>query len=111
MPSRAISVGLALSALLGGAIGIGAGWLVWGRPARPMRARLAVLEAAATEVQGERERLHHELADIVRERREMASTAEHLRAQIDRELERLEALSDELAPPEGEAPPTSPPAP
>jgi hypothetical protein len=37
----------------------------------------------------------------------MASTAEHLRDQVERQLERLEALSAELAPPEreGDAPP------
>jgi len=105
MPSRALSVGFALAALLGGTAGLGAGWLVWGRPSGPMRARLATLEAAATGVQAERDRLRGELADIVRERREMAATAEHLRAQVDRELQRLEALSAELAPPEAEAAP------
>ncbi len=50
-------------------------------------------------VQGERERLHTELSDIVRERREMAETAEHLRAQVEQQLRRLEALASELAPP------------
>jgi hypothetical protein len=57
-------------------------------------------------VQSERERLHHELGEIVRERRDMAATAERLRVQVDQQLQRLEALSAELAPPptEGEAP-------
>ena len=107
MPSRALAVGIVLGGLGGAALGAGVGWGIWGRPAAGMRERLATLETAAAEVQGERDRLRREVADIVRERREMATTAEQLRAQVDRELQRLEALSAELA--EGEAPPSGPP--
>ena len=71
-----------------------------------MAVRLGALESAATQVQSERERLHRELDEIIRERRDMAATAERLRAQVEQQLERLEELSAELAPPptEGEAP-------
>jgi hypothetical protein len=99
-------VGLAAGAVLGAALGLAAGYLRWGRAAAGMGQRLAALESAATQVQGERERLHRELVDIVHERREMAATAEHLREQVEQQLRRLEALSAELAPPatEGESP-------
>jgi hypothetical protein len=99
-------VQLPLAALAGAILGVAAGYLRWGRAAAAMEERLATLESAATQVQGERERLHHELVDIVHERREMAATAEHLREQVEQQLRRLEALSAELAPPvrEGEAP-------
>ena len=107
MPRRAIWVVLVLGVLTGGALGALAGWLAWGRAAPALSGRMAALESAAAQVQGERERLHRELTDIVRERREMAATAEHLRAQVESELRRLEALSAELAP--AEAAPDSPP--
>jgi len=102
---------VALGALLGVVLGVGAGYLRWGRPAAAMGGRLAALESAASQVQGERERLHRELVEIVHERREMAATAEHLRAQVEQQLRRLEALSAELAPPapEGESPPADAP--
>ena len=35
----------------------------------------------------------------MRERQEMAETAEHLRAQVEQQLRRLESLAQELAPP------------
>ncbi len=95
---------IVVAALLGVAGGAAAGWLVWGRRAGAAAARLAALESSALQLQTERQRLRHELGDIVRERREMAATAEHLRVQVDRQLERLEKLSAELAPsPEDEA--------
>lgn len=91
--------------LVGLAAGAGGGWLVWGR-------RAAALQQQAAQVQGERERLHHELSDIVRERKEMADTAEHLRAQVEQQLRRLEALATELAPPpEAQGEPGAEPAP
>jgi chromosome segregation ATPase len=96
------AVGLAVG--LGG--GVGLGWVVWGRSAAAMSERMATLESAATAVQGERERLHKELTDIVRERRQMAETAEHLRAQVEEELHRLEGLASELEPPAGSEPET-----
>ncbi len=101
-------VDVALGVLLGAVLGVAAGYLRWGRAAVAMSERLGALETAATQVQGERERLRHELGDIVRERREMAATAEHLREQVEEQLRRLEAISAELAPPpaaEGESPP------
>jgi hypothetical protein len=101
-------VDVVLGALLGVAVGVAAGYLRWGRPLAAMGERLTALESAATEVQGERERLRHELVDIVHERREMAATAEHLREQVERQLRRLEALSAELAPPEREGEPPAP---
>ena len=99
MSTRALGLAVALGVLLGGALGAGAGWIAWGRRAGTMARQVSALESAAAQVQGERERLHRELADIVRERREMAATAEQLRAQVDAQVRRLEALSEELAPP------------
>ena len=97
---------VALGVLVGGVLGAALGYLAWGRRAGDLAARLGALESAATQVQSERERLHRELGEIVRERRDMAATAERLRTQVEQQLERLEALSAELAPPssEGEAP-------
>src|SRR5690242_12474561 len=109
MPSRGTWPLLALGAVLGILLGLAVGWGYWGRRATRMSARLESLQSSAAQVQGERERLRRELADIVRERREMAATAEHLRAQVDAQLQRLEALSADLAPPPGEGePPASP---
>ena len=88
-----------LGLVLGAAGGVGAGWVLWGRRAVAASERLAALESAAAQVQTERERLRNELNDIVRERREMAATAEHLRAQVEQQLRRLEDLAAELAPP------------
>ena len=104
MPTRATWLAVALGVLLGGALGAAAGWFAWGRPAGTMAAHVAALEASAAQVEGERAHLHRELADLVRERRAMAATAEQLRNQVDAELRRLEALSVELAPPP-DAPP------
>jgi len=101
-------VALAVGLVLGAAAGVGASYLVWGRRAEALEARLESIRAEAAQVQGERERLHRELSDIVRERREMANTAEHLRAQVDEQLHRLESLAEELAPP---PPGTETPAP
>jgi alanine dehydrogenase len=108
----------ALLAFLGGAVlgiagGVVVGWLRWGHAAATMAQRL---DATMTQVQTERDRLRHELDDIVRERHEMADAAEHLRAQVERQQERLEGLARELAEPhpdEGEAAPpdTVPPEP
>ncbi|HZP40634.1 MAG TPA: hypothetical protein VFD84_03880 [Candidatus Binatia bacterium] len=111
MPSRPIFLALAAAAILGAALGVAAGWAYWGRAAAAQADRLASLESAATQIQVERERLRHELDDIVRERREMAATAEHLRSQVDQQLRRLEALAAELEPPaaEGASPPTATP--
>ncbi|HZP40094.1 MAG TPA: hypothetical protein VFD84_01140 [Candidatus Binatia bacterium] len=94
------STGLVLASglVLGAGAGVGAGYLLWRRPARALEARIAAVEAEAAQVQGERERLHRELSDIVRERREMANTAERLRAQVEEQLHRLETLAEELAP-------------
>jgi hypothetical protein len=97
MPHRLAWAALAL--VVGAAGGFAAGYLLWGRSAAVLADRVAALETASTQVQGERERLRHELGDIVRERREMATTAEHLRTQVDEQLRRLEALTAELAPP------------
>jgi hypothetical protein len=94
-PALALAVGV-----LGGAlVGLGVGWVRWGRDAGAAGERLAILEASAVQVQSERERLHRELSEIVRERRAMAETAEHLRAQVDQQVRRLESLAGELAPP------------
>ena len=103
MRDRLLWLAIGLAAGLGSGAGIG--WALWGRSAVALNARLATLESAAAAVQGERERLHGELSDIVRERREMAETAEHLRTQVEAELHRLEGLAAELAPPPaGETP-------
>jgi len=96
---------LAVGLVLGGAAGVAGGWVLWGRRAAAASERLTALESSAAQVQNERERLHDELSDIVRERREMAETAEHLRAQVEQQLRRLESLAQELEPP-----PTTPPA-
>lgn len=105
-------VPLALGVIAGVAVGAAAGWLVWGRAARTASARLATLESSAAQVENERQRLRRELGDIVHERREMAATAEHLRTQVEHELERLEELASELAPPPDEPEsPSEPPAP
>jgi hypothetical protein len=99
---------LVVGLVLGAAVGVAGGWAVWGRRLRGANERLATLETSAAQIQGERERLHTELSEIVRERREMADTAEHLRAQVEQQLRRLEALASELEPP---APvPDAPPA-
>ena len=58
----ALFVGL----FLGAALGAGGGWLAWGRAHAELRARITQLETAESAVQGERERLHRELSDIVR---------------------------------------------
>ena len=99
MPQRLVWAAVGLAVGLGGGVGIG--WVAWGRSAAALSERLTALESAAAAVQGERERLRHELSDIVRERKEMAETAEHLRTQVEEELHRLEALASELAPPAG----------
>ena len=88
-----------LGLLVGGAIGYGAGRALCVRHTRALAERVATLEAQAGQVQAERDRLHQELADLLRERREMADTAEHLRTQIEQQLRRLEALEGALAPP------------
>jgi len=104
-------VEIAVAALVGAVLGAAAGYLRWGRTTAALTDRLAALESTATKVQGDRERLHRELAEIVHERREMAATAEHLREQVEQQLRRLEALSAELASParEGESPPDDEP--
>ena len=104
MPPRVMWRAIALGMLIGGVLGAGFGYVAWGRRAGALAARLGALESTATQIQSERERLHNELGEIVRERRDTAATAERLRTQVEHELERLEALSAELAPPEGEAP-------
>ncbi len=76
-----------------------AGYAYWGRAARAAAERLVALEATAAQIQGERERLHGEVTDILRERHEMARSAEHLRTQVEQQLRRLESLAEELAPP------------
>src|SRR5262245_15578620 len=101
--------------VLGLAAGVTAGYSYWGRAAAASAERLAALEASTAQVQAERERLHHELTDIVRERQEMAAAADHLRSQVERQLHRLESLAQELEHPgdeegaAGDAPP--PPVP
>ena len=97
LQGRLAWVAFALS--LGIVGGVAGGWLVWGRHAAATTERLTALESAASQVAAERERLHRELNDIVRERREMAATAEHLRAQVEQQLRRLESLAAELEPP------------
>lgn len=97
-----------LALAIGLAGGVGLGYLFWGRRAVALSERLAGLESAAAQVQGERERLRNELGDIVRERREMAATAEHLRAQVEQQLHRLEALAAELTPPPASDEPPDP---
>lgn len=82
--------------VLGLAAGVVAGYAFWARAATAAQERLASMEATATQVQAERERLHRELTDIVRERHEMAGAAEHLRTQVERQLQRLESLAQEL---------------
>jgi len=110
MPRSAWVLGLGVVA--GVVLGVALGWAMWGRSASAATARLAVLESAAAQVQGEREKLRHDLGDIVRERREMAATAEHLRTQVEHEIERLEELTSELAPPPDEPEtPAEPPSP
>ena len=111
MLRRMAWVEIGLAALVGAVLVGAAGYLRWGRTTAALADRLAGLESTATKVQGERERLHRELSEIVHERREMAATAEHLREQVEHELGRLEALSAELAPParEGDSPPADAP--
>jgi len=88
-----------LGLVVGGALGYGAGQVFCLRRGAALAGRVATLEAQAGQVQAERDRLHQELADLLRERREMADTAEHLRTQIEQQLRRLEALEGALAPP------------
>ena len=88
-----------LGLLVGGALGYGTGRALCVRRTAALADRVATLEAQAGQVQAERDRLHQELADLLRERREMADTAEHLRTQIEQQLRRLEALEGALAPP------------
>lgn len=107
-PRTALPLGL----VIGLALGAGGGWLVWGREHAALVGRVAALEASEGAVQGERERLHRELSDIVRERREMANTAEQLRTQVEQQLRRLETLAQDLAPPvEDDKEPGAAPAP
>ena len=82
--------------VLGLVAGVVGSYVYWGRTAVANAERLAALEAAAAQVQSERERLHRELSDIVRERQEMADAADHLRTQVERQLRRLESLAQEL---------------
>jgi hypothetical protein len=110
--SRKAAVVPAVAVIVGALIGLGIGWLRWGRETSALAARLAAVESSAAQVQEERERLRRELSDIVRERREMADTAEHLRAKVEMQLRRLESLALELgASPEAEggAPADAPP--
>ncbi len=88
-----------LGLVVGGALGYGAGQALCVRRTATLAGRVATLEGQAGQVQAERDRLHQELADLLRERREMADTAEHLRTQIEQQLRRLEALEGALAPP------------
>jgi len=112
MPEWSPRIAVVAGLVIGAALGAAGGWLAWGRDRPALTARVAALEAAEGAVQSERDRLHRELTDIVRERREMAHTAEQLRAQVEQQLRRLETLAHELAPPV-EAPPDAgnPPAP
>jgi hypothetical protein len=96
-PWTAMVVGL----LIGAAVGAAGGWAAWGRDRTVLATRVTALEAAEGAVQAERDRLHRELSDIVRERREMANTAEQLRTQVEQQVRRLETLANELAPPLG----------
>lgn len=103
---------VAVGVVLGLAAGVAAGYAYWGRAARAAGERLVALEASAAQVQSERERLHGEVSDILRERHEMARAAEHLRSQVEQQLRRLETLAEELAPPHpegGEPMPDEPP--
>jgi len=88
-----------LGLVVGSALGYAAGRVLCVRHTATLAGRVAMLEAQAGQVQAERDRLHQELADLLRERREMADTAEHLRTQIEQQLRRLEALEGALAPP------------
>jgi len=88
-----------LGLLVGGALGMGAAYLYWGRRVKAFNERLAALDASANQIQTERERLHHALDDILRERREMVETAEHLRTQVEQQVQQLESLARELVPP------------
>jgi len=88
-----------LGLLVGGALGYGVGRALGVRHSRALAERVTMLEAQADQVQAERDRMHHELGELVRERRDMADTAEHLRAQIEQQLRRLEAIEGALAPP------------
>ena len=88
-----------LGLVVGGALGYGAGRALCVRHTAALADRVATLETQAGQVQAERDRLHQELGDLLRERREMADTAEHLRTQIEQQLRRLEALEGTLAPP------------
>ncbi len=98
MRGRAAAL-VVLGLLVGGALGYGVGRTLGVRRSRAVADRVAMLEAQADQVQAERDRLHHELGELVRERREMADTAERLRAQIEQQLHRLEAIEGALAPP------------
>src|SRR5262249_44968155 len=98
-----------LGLLVGGALGAGAGYLYWGRQVKAFNERLAGLEASANQIQSERERLHHALDDILRERRGMVETAEHLRTQGEQQGHQLEALAPALVPPPAAPPPRPPP--
>ena len=99
-PMRARAPALVLLGLVvGSALGYAAGRVLCVRHTATLAGRVAMLEAQAGQVQTERDRLHQELADLLRERREMADTAEHLRTQIEQQLRRLEALEGALAPP------------
>ena len=94
-----------LGLLVGGALGWGVGRALCVRHGRALAERVATLEAQAGQVQAERDRLHQELAELLRERREMADTAEHLRSQIEQQLHRLETLEGTLVvPPEAGSP-------
>jgi len=97
MHARAL-VSILLGLLVGGAVGYGAGRTLCARHTRGLAERVATLEAQAGQVQAERDRLHQELGELLRERREMADTAEHLRSQIEQQLRRLETLEGTLAP-------------
>ena len=87
-----------LGLLVGGALAYGVGRTLCVRHTRQLAERVAMLEAQAGQVQAERDRLHEELGELLRERREMADTAEHLRSQIEQQLHRLETLAGTLAP-------------
>jgi len=94
---RRAAVSCVVGLLLGAAAGVGTGWYLWRHAADTLAQRL---DTTMAQVQGERDRLRHELDDIARERHEMADAAEHLRAQVERQQERLEGLARELAEPE-----------
>src|SRR5262249_60614760 len=88
-----------LGLLVGGALGAGAGYLYWGRQVKAFNERLAGLEASANQIQSERERLHHALDDILRERRGVGGAAGHPRAQGGKQGPQLEAPAPALLPP------------